>query len=80
MVSESKQMKKNPNKKTVHAKKRTYFINQTSIKEESIIEITESKKITANQFNRRTILIYEDDLEVVIDMLQKVQDEIKDRE
>lgn len=77
MESKSKQMSKNM--KTVHGSKRTYFINQDTLKEETIIKITESKRIAPEVFKRIKIVIYEEDMELVIDALQQVQEEIKDR-
>jgi len=71
-------MKKNLNKKTLHASKRTYFINQATIKEESIIEITESKSVAPNKYKRRTILIYEEDMDLIVEALQQLNEERKE--
>lgn len=77
MVSKSKQMKKILNTKTVHAAKRTYFVNQGTLNKEPIIEITESKHITPGKYKRTTILIYKEDIDLVMEALQQIDKESK---
>jgi len=65
--------------KTVHGSKRTYFINYDELNDKPIIKITESKRIAPDKFTRTKIIIYEEDMESVIEALQELQEEIKGR-
>ncbi len=65
-------MKKITQTSTVHTSKRTYFVNKGTMNEEDIIEITESKKVSPQKFERKKILIYKEDLDTVIEAVRNI--------
>lgn len=65
-------MKKLITSKTLHTKQRTYFFNlYENSKQERILEITESKVVGPNQYQRTKIIVFDGDLEDFIEMINK---------
>ncbi len=65
-------MKKLIASKTLHTKQRTYFFNLfENSNQERILEITESKVIGPNQYQRTKIIVFDGDLEDFIEIINK---------
>ena len=68
-------MKKLIASKTLHTKQRTYFFNlYENTKQERILEITESKVIGPNQYQRTKILVFDGDLEDFVKIINKYKE------
>ncbi len=71
-VSTETQMKKLIASKTLHTKQRTYFFNLfENSKQERILEITESKVVGPNKYQRTKIIVFDGDLADFIEIINK---------